>query len=306
MKDKLPGASDEVAAAVSALAARALAHADEDPNAVSRVATLFESGARIEELERLLLALVPQHVDVAQWHAWLDAASRAPTELRLSNPDSGRKPAARGALVSAAKKRDEAAATVADLEEKLALAKSTLAQATEEAAAADSHLRKTVAYRVLTDLSALMAGVFAMGPAWTIMRSVSRYVRPTPEVLDAMTPDARARVQPLIDNEGQDSSEMLDLLDRYTGDVLLELRLRDRILKTLREHHKQAEVELANRHVPGFKLSPAAKRLSRRSEDRNTSVRAGLADRHDVLAGLVPPSPPTDARDAGDALDEGG
>jgi hypothetical protein len=290
MEIKSQGLSAEVRSALARVAAHITMQAQDDPGSIDRLAGLFDRDDRERELFAMLLDLVPSEVDADVWLGWLDGGVAVPHAAKPTDPDAGRKTSARGAQVSAARKKDEAQRQVAIAEAKLAEAQAVLAEAEEAVRATDRHLRQVVAYRMLADVSRLTAGVFAMGPAWTLMRSISGYIRPVPGHFEELDPEARAKIDDLVASGKADSAEMLDLLDLYAGDVLLELRLRAAMLSVIRRHHEPVAKELEERARSGTRLSRAAKRLNRKREERNTSVRANAgvqSDRHDVLAGLV-------------------
>ncbi|MEG3166377.1 hypothetical protein U1701_17465 [Sphingomonas sp. PB2P19] len=289
MEIKLQGLSPDVREALAKVAAQLSVQAREDPGSINRLAELFERGPREDELFGLLLDLVPAEVDVDVWLALLDGGMTVPPSAKLRDPDAGRKPSARGAHVSAVRRRDELQRQVEITEAKLAEMKDVLAEAEQSVKDADHHLRQVVAVRMINDFTHRTAGLFGMGPAWTLMRVVSGYVRVDSRRLDELDPGARGKVDDLVATGKPDSAEMLDLLDLYAGDVLLELRLRSAILSALRKHHEPIEKELADRTSSMKPLSPAAKRVRRKAEERNVSLRAGdgiMSDRHDVLRGL--------------------
>lgn len=283
------GFEPEVRHALAALMARVGQLAGDDPRSVVRAAELFEGARRGDDLHRLLLDLVPADVDPAQWHDWLDGGAALPVPPRLADPDQGRKAGARGAHVSAARRREEAARELALLEDKVAHARAVLADAEAAEQAAASHLRQVVAHRVLTDISRQLAGAFSMGPAWTLMRAVSGYIRDDHALGEGMDEHARVHVRSLLDTASADSTEMLDLLDLHAGDTLLELRLRAAILSVLRKHHEPVKQELAERNYDPRKLSSAARRVHRKTAERKAAIRSGpgiVSDRHDVLGGF--------------------
>lgn len=295
MEIKSQGLGPEVRGALAKVAAHLGLQARDDPGSIVRLAGLFERGGREEELFSILLDLVPAEVDAGAWLAWFDGGVAISRPAKRTDPDADRKMSARGAQVAAVRRRDEAQRQVQLAETKLSDAQSALMEAEQSVRATDQHLRQVVAHRMMYDIAGSTAGLFAMGPAWTLMRCVSGYIRHDAKRLEELDPEAREKVEELVANGRKDSAEMLDLLDLYAGDVLLELRLRAVILSTLRKHHEPIARELEQRATSGNPLSPSAKRLHRKSEERAATVRAGvgiLSDRHDVLDGLKPVSDP--------------
>jgi hypothetical protein len=281
--------TQEAHKAIAALIARIAVQGKEDPRSIKRASELFEGAVRADALHDLLTDMVPSAIDIEQWMDWLDGGLAPAPVTKLVDPDRDHKIKARGAHYSAVRNREALAREVIEMEAKLADKRSLLAEAERAVLAADSHLRQVVVYRLMTDLSRHLAGVFSMGPAWTLMRSVSSYVRRDPGYERSLDEAARTRVAALYDNLAADSTEMLALLDHYVGDTQLEIRLRGAIQKILRDHHEPVRQELAGRNYDAKKLSTQAKRPTRRTEERKAMVRddtGALSDRHDVLRGL--------------------
>ncbi len=279
----------KVAHAMALLMGKISEQASDDPRSILRVADLFERGTRGDGLRDMLLDLVPADPDPEQWRDWLDGGAAPHVAPRLVDPDRGRKPGARGGHVSAVNACKQAAREVDLLKAQLAPAEAVLADAETAQRIAADQLRQVVACRMLNDISRQLAGTFSMGPAWTLMRVVSGYIRDDPGLGDGMDDAAREHIRSLFDTASADSTEMLDLLDLYAGDTLLELRLRAAILSILRKYHEPVKAELANRNYDAKTLSPAAKRVHRKSEQRKASTSsrpAVISDRHDVLGGF--------------------
>lgn len=299
MTNTTRGLTPEIQQAISRVMGRLTVAAREDPCGIERLADLFEQEPGERMVSRWLADAMPAEVDSEQWLAWLEGISAPPAAHPLPRVAKSGSPSARGGHASAVKQRDGAKRQKAIAQAALVEAEEALEAAEALVKETDAHLRQVIAGRLDAEWTRKAAGVFAMGPAWVIMRSVSAYIRIEPGFLDTLDPEQRARAEALITTSKADSVEMLDLLDLYAGDTLLELRLRWSILSALRRHHEPVEKELAARGTAGTRLSRAAKRLRRKAEDRNASVRpdAPVADRHDVLRGLIHDAAPRDANE---------
>lgn len=283
------GLTPEVQQALGRVVGYLTVAAREDPCGIARLADLFEHDPCDRAVSRLLTDLIPAEVDAAQWLDWLEAGSGPPTAYPLPRVATKGPTSARGSHVSAVRQRDEAKRKQEIAQAALVAAEADLTAAEELVKETDAHLRQVIAGRLDAEWTRKAAGLFAMGPAWILMRSVSAYIGIAPGVLDALDPAQREQAEALIANSKPDSVEMLDLLDFHAGDTLLELRLRWAILSALRKHHEPVKRELAERGATGTPLSRAAKRRRRKAEERDASVRpdAPLSDRHDVLRGLI-------------------
>lgn len=278
----------EVAHAFAQLFATLATDASYAPAEVERIAPYFERATRDSHLLQLLCDLVPNSVDAGQWLEWLEGGP-PPADCSVQNPDAGRKPAARGAWHSAREKRRGAQRRVEQIQEQLAAAQEELAAAKLREAETDHHLRVTVVAMILRTINRTVSSVFAMGPAWTLMRAASGYLQSDPGFEAGLDDTNLERVASRRQSRPQESMELMDLLDRYCGDERLELNLHRAILTTLRDHHAPAAKELADRNVEAKPLSPAARRPRRDMHQQATAVRRGapIADRHEVLNALL-------------------
>jgi hypothetical protein len=261
---------------------------EEDENILPRIRSLLDRENMDDLVGTIVLQLVPARVDANQWLAWLQGGAAPTSRIELRDPDARLKPGARGREDSARRRHDEAVAEVARLEALLQAAREELEARQAALAEAETHLRTTVVFALLREISKQVAGAFALGPAWTLMRVVSGYIQADPSFECNLDDNAAELLKRRRVDRPEDSTKMLDLLDRYVGDQALELRLHRAILQTLTTHHEAAQNEQQRRNVDHRPLSRAARQLRRTTEAQKASVRSDckLSDRHEVLAGI--------------------
>lgn len=274
-----------------------------DPMAIERVATLFEQEPRMREFAGLLMSIIPPMIDGEQWLSWIDGG-RAPSAAKdLADPEKSGHPSARGAQHAASSRYAETKRRVDDAEEELQAARVEMKKREQEAREASNQLRAAVFFRVFVDLGRSLGGPFAMGPMWTVARAVSAHLRRDVALEASLSDDERQRLEEHRSERRKTTPAILDLLDLYAGDVILEMKIHEGLHDILQEHHRPVLEELERRNIDKKPLSAAAKRTKRRSEERRTSVRPGAAisDRSEVLGGLQIRDPGHGApRDPGD------
>ena len=258
------------------------------PTSVEEVAELFERAKLTPMVVALVGGMMPAQVDPEQWSSWLNGGPPPAAQWRLADPDAGRKPAARGAWQSMLKKRQAVQRKVERLAHELREAEDDLKVLRDDEATAGQRLRVVVLYQLLQEISAHTTGVFAMGPAWTLMRSVSGYIRADPSFEGTLSSGRPEELEQRKLVRPKESRVILDLLDRYSGDERLELNLHKAIYKVLMEHHAPVQKEIDEREHSGRRLSPEAKRPRRNEAAQQSSVRPGAPtyDSEDVLGGF--------------------
>lgn len=126
-------------------------------------------------LHELVGSIAPPRPLAMAWRRWLSGGV-APTEPEvLKKPGSARR-AVKDYSERADKSRVVLTKRVDDAREKLAAAQSALDQAELEVQFHDSAQRADMLWRISDHLAGIMAGTFAVGPAWTILRALSGYI----------------------------------------------------------------------------------------------------------------------------------
>ena len=281
------GRNPESREALASVLAHALEMARRNPLAIKRVAALFDDAAMRETLVAGLLSLVPADPERGVWDGWL-AGNSPPGSDRLMDPERGQPKSARGAQQSATAKLDAAKSKVEKLKLELSEAIRVQDSCVAEVRAVSSQLRATVLYRGSMIVAAMTEGMFAMGPAWTIMRGVSSHLRTDIAWEASLSESDKAALAAHRDVRAKGSARILDLLDFHCGDVALEWKMHETMLALLEAHHAPIQTEIDGRNIDRKPLSAAAKRTFRRAEERRGSIRPGapLADRDEVFRGL--------------------
>jgi hypothetical protein len=278
--------SAEVANALSRLMAELILTAKENPLAIERIAELADAPARDTRLLGGMLEILPDEIDAGQWLDWIEGGAAPVAGKPLVDPSRGQKKSARGAWQSAVRLRDTAAQDVATARENLALAEARHALCEQAVKEADAHLRAAVCYRLLIDESRIMAGVFAMGPAFTLLRAVSAYQRRDPVFEATLDEHGRAWIEDHIDKREDTAQTIMEQLDFFAGDAKVEIKLHRAIHKVLTEAYADVEAELAEAKAAGKPLGPLGKRTFRNHEQRRTSVRReGLRNDYSAVLG---------------------
>ncbi|MBN2973500.1 hypothetical protein ACFSC3_12980 [Sphingomonas floccifaciens] len=278
--------SAEVANALSRLMAELILTAKENPLAIERIAKLADAPARDTRLLCGMLEILPDEIDAGQWLDWIEGGAAPVAGKPMVDPSRGQKKSARGAWQSAVRLRATAAQDVATARENLAIAEARHALCEQAVKEADAHLRAAVCYRLLIDESRIMAGMFAMGPAFTLLRAISAYQRRDPVFEATLDEHGRAWIEEQIAKREDTARTIMEQLDFFAGDVKVEMKLHRAIQKVLAEAYADVEAERAEARAVGKPLSPLGKRTFRNHEQRRTSVRrTGLRNDYSAVLG---------------------
>jgi hypothetical protein len=270
------------------LLAEIMALGHDQPWKIERAQKLFDADPRDRLVQRWLQAILPAKIDEEAVLAILEGRAEAPVRQRFVDPDKGRQPKARGSFESLQAALARSAADVAGLEEKLRSAKQQESTLREQVAEADALLRLTVFGRVLAHASDAFAGPLIFGPLWTLVRAVSGYLKVDFAYESALDTAARAELEAHRKSRRDTAAEIVGLLDRYCGDIRVEVALHNAILSVLRNRHDPVAREIERRSYSNEPMSADARRPSRSNDERRAAVRAGaiISDRTDVLRGI--------------------
>lgn len=243
------------------------------PAAAIQVA-LRNTETRNEILDELVRCVSPLGVSPVVWSKWLDGGKppflEKPAKPELQKPT---RPSERPAnLVSRTSPR------VTEQEEAVALAKAKLAQEEEYLALLRAHDNAALHFVVVNQLISLLEPIFAMGPAWTLMRAVSSHL---PEEVGEFATgflDGKQKEEALAkmrSDRTAESESMHALLDLFSGVTEFEEAVREALLKVCRDFDKRKD-ELLNDG-----------RRARSKDKRNSEVHPKAQnDATDVLDGL--------------------
>lgn len=263
--------------------ARALAVAESVLRAFSHVNEHAVLSGLADELRRLesrddVLRSVIQSVSSTPmkpelWAKWLGGGPEPFAGAKLSRIHLMDRSNAR-ALDFSTTRVQKAEERVQDAAKKLAEAQSDL----EDLKALDAAM---IHYVISDHLANILRPVFAMGPAWTLMRAISSHVNADwlDEQVEILSdPLTRERVKGVLREQHAASSlELLEALDFWSGDPDFENQVRNAIMVVVEKN----KARVKDREADGIRhRSPAAYTKSIRQE--------AVADHVAVIDGLKP------------------
>jgi hypothetical protein len=228
-----------------AIALRLMLDRQDDPATAERLAKLATEDGRFDELFDLARAISPAGCDELAWQRWLNGG-KSPAEHVLKQFGSGS--AGSGKKIQGAAKRvaDAAARTRLALM-KLETAEDAMKRAQREVEAAKKDEREEEealaglnAFATLRLMNELLAGPFAMGPAWTIMRCLSGYIRPDPEWRSSLQKDDLAIVEKWAAERRAKTTKMLMILDLMAGDEEFEMIVHQALYESIGHYEAKA------------------------------------------------------------------
>lgn len=227
--------SDKVVAMIQRLAVASTSGSKATDCATSDVLELEQQVDRTEILNCLIEQVRPRRADPDHWISWMDGGS-FPTELNMTRPMPSSQRASR-AIGSASRQAARAMA-------KVDAAKLALSNAEAERDAAHAVNAAQTHFAIAYQLVDVMRGVFAMGPAWTLMRAVSRYVPQDTAAFAAMTPEQQQVFKAKLDDHAAKTNRNLVALDFWCGDPDFENYLNvviHRAINTFRSFEPERE-----------------------------------------------------------------
>lgn len=242
---------------------------------------------RENSLRELLKGVCPPEANAEIWASWLNGgehpfANAKLKRLALVTQSTRRTVDMSSTRVKAAVAKVESAANVLGASNKVVSdAEQRLEEAKVDLANAKAYDASLIQSDVSEHLVSIMAPMFAMGPAWTVMRALSAHS--SPSMLESMTSfftdeSKRQSAQEKMKLDRPiETGEVLACLDLWCGDDGFEEALRGAIVSVTKRY--------AARDRDGM--------LARKKETTATSIRAeAIADQAAILAGFgSPPSP---------------
>ncbi|MBM7406236.1 MULTISPECIES: hypothetical protein [Sphingomonas] len=226
-------------------------------------------------LNAVAMAMTPDRIDPKLWERWLGGG---PGPYERSAP---KRPTTHGQSISRDLQRQSQTVTRADYD--VTKAKESLQRAQERVDLAEAALVKakaddqaTLQSAVYKALRSEMEPMFAMGPAWAIMRALSGAV-PSDEMADELrferNEQKRSELEARVRKERRaETAQIMSVLYAWVGDYAFERSLRDAILDVVKNYEKLA--------------------APRSSQDMQSFKRAGVVpgeaawDRGEVLDGF--------------------
>jgi hypothetical protein len=188
-------------------------------------------------LRRMVLAVRPPEVNPEIWLRWLSGGSEPFPKERAKKPAMGQQ--------NSGKELTRRSGKVSSSERKVAAARAALEQAELELARDIEHESSIVSWALMASLSKLMAPMFAMGPAWTLMRVVGPYVEADEmeeELILEVSDEDRRRTAVTVRAQRVELSRRLHAaLDLWAGDVHFEIELRAAITAVVERYEPRSE-----------------------------------------------------------------
>lgn len=242
------------------------------PEAQVQIA-LRNKGARGETLERLIMEIVPERVDVDLWLRWINGGlSPFPKLERVGKGDE--RPAQTLArtphrVVTQQKKIDRLKAELEQEEQKLDYY--------------EAHRKAAVQWCVVDQLVNIMTPAISMGPAWTVMRALSGYISYEDAEKKTFMLDEDQKEEGIREIRAirqRETDQMCDDLDFWSGHCEFENSIRDAIRNVIRDYEILRPVWVKS-----------GRRRRTRSEIKSSVNPEASVDMKEVLAGF--PSEPS-------------
>jgi hypothetical protein len=270
-----PQGAEGIATILAMIAERSLDHrGDLDMDSASLDMLRSQEG-REEFLREFVTVMMPDRVNPVIWARWLTGGATPFDRSKLTSP------APSGVAIGRAVERQSKSVArhvtgVQNAERGVAAAERRLEEARRELAIARSKDAAFIEYVVGEHLMSILAPMFAMGPAWTVMRAVSGHV-PASAVAEEVSlirdPKRRKEAEQAIRLERQEVTErILDVLDLWAGDYEFEHELREAIVGVVDRYSKRDR--------------PQAQRRTRAAMRRTVGDPEVKRDREEVVDGM--------------------
>jgi hypothetical protein len=229
---------------ILAVTAEAFAHLGTGASADGRA--IYEPAAASERLAEMVREFIPSQVDPRIWAEWLERGGRIEEQIPKSPAAGGTSNQARGELARM-KGRE-----IRRLDAEIAKAEARVAELRGRREVQVAVQKTWLQHLFFRKLKEALRPVFAMGPAWVLMRSLAAY--PATEQFVALHGDKAA--EPLIEIEGDLYGSGIDpqlvicrTLQGLAGDGRLEAELFAAIYEVCKRHAKRAEASARGRRL---------------------------------------------------------
>lgn len=229
-----PSESDETAVGAVAKIASHLAQFAVGPDGQLLPKAEFQMNVRDPEgrdkiLEQLVLEICPNGISQTAWRGWLNGGFSPFVEKPKKAGIASEKP---GQTLSRTSSR------VRGQEKRVATLREQLEEAEEQLTFIKSYENAALHWHTIDQLMAIMAPAFAMGPAWTIMRSVSAHI--SDEAADKMTlmlfgEEKEESIAEYRLTRVKETRDMLEALDWFSGFSPFEEELRCAVMKVCKD-----------------------------------------------------------------------
>ncbi|SOB80760.1 hypothetical protein SAMN06297144_1223 [Sphingomonas guangdongensis] len=252
---------------------------------------LRREGTREQVLQDLVALLAPRNVNPALWLKWLSGDGEPYTPSKLARAGSSKHASGRvldraSDRIGTQRQRRDRART------KLEEAREELDREEQALATAQAMDNAVLMWAVSEHLARIIGPVFAMGPAWTLMRICSAHITRSDmdEELSRYSEGDQEYAEEQFRRDRTDQSALiLDALDLWSGDDEFEHEMRMAISDVARRYRVKKRDQSS---VPPRKRS---------ARDKTNSARPDAAtDRNEVLDGFAA-DPGSDRSNVGSA-----
>lgn len=271
----LPVGAEGMAAILGMVASRSLDHRGGLSLDSVSLESLRTQEGREALLREFVVAMMPDRVNPTLWLRWLDGTAKPFERVRVARPDPADQSLGR-ALDRQSKRVGKAVLGVQNARRSREAAERREREAEQaliEARALDAAM---IEYAVSEHLLAAMAPMFAMGPAWTVMRALSGHV-PVEEMEEELrlerNPNKRSELEAVVRRERQEETDrVMDALDYWAGDVHFEREVRDAVAGVVKGYEGRSR--------------PDASRRSRASMREGVADGELVRDKGEIIDGL--------------------
>ena len=253
-----------MAALLEAISRRALDH-DGGLNLDASSLDALRSNEKREKLLRdFVVRMMPMRVNPGIWLSWLNGSARPGDRASIPRPDTGGERL--GKYIDRQSKRVQRAVSgVVAARRAVELAQAKLVEAEKQIVKERAFESAAIEYAVSEELMGILRPMFAMGPAWAIMRIVSSNIDPLEleEELKIVRLQKRAEQEARIRKERKDQSERLfTTLDYWSGDAEFEYVMREAIASVADTFSKRTRRDgtLRSPYLQRRGVNPDAKR----------------------------------------------
>lgn len=262
----LPEGAEGMAMVLAMIASRSTDHRgglNLDSDALVGLRTQKDREAFLREF---VVTMMPDRVNPAMWVRWLNGSALPFDRPKLARVDTGGERTTK-ALERSSKRVAKAVLGVSNARRGTDASKRREAEAERELVDARAFDAAAIEYAVSEHFINIMGPMFAMGPAWTVMRAISAYIAQDlidEEVSMVRDPKRRPEREAVIRREREESSsEMLDALDYWSGDVEFEHELREAIAGVVKAFKKRSRKDVARRSRASMKKAVPDPELAR-------------------------------------------
>lgn len=241
--------SEAMLAIARHLAGKALSLTGELTVDASIQLALRDEVQRVKLLEDLVAVLAPDEVSLEQWTEWLDGGeSPFPKRKQVEKVGTSTEWPSQTLVRTSPR--------VSRQQKKVEALRAQLKAEEVRLKFAQAHDRAAMQWFVTDHLIALLGPVFAMGPAWTVLRAISAHVPQS--VADEATifevgKGKEIAVESLRKSRKAETALMLDLMDLGSGVVEFEEAIRAALLTVCQDFEKRRDALIADGRRPRSK-----------------------------------------------------